>query len=107
MITVNITYYKGFIQQLTISGHSVYKSSGESLSIVCLAVSFLSRTATRFLQKADKIHDIYISDGFLQWKVRRLEYDPVVETSLDLLLLGLQDLVSEWPDELIIQTHEE
>ncbi|NIZ40143.1 ribosomal-processing cysteine protease Prp [Entomospira entomophila] len=107
MITVSITNHKGFIQQLTISGHSVYKSSNESLSVVCLAVSLLSRTTTRFLQKVDKIHDIHIDDGFLQWQVRTLEYDPVVKTSLDMLLLGLQDLVSEWPNELVIQTHEE
>lgn len=105
MITVTIDTCYGSPVKVKISGHDLmdYK---DSYSQLCLAVSFLSRTIARYLEKNEHLCNISVDEGLLIWFIK----SPIslyAQVAIDILLQGLYDLNLEWPDQIIICINEE
>jgi uncharacterized protein YsxB (DUF464 family) len=88
-----------------ISGHATYQVN-QSYSQLCLAVSVLARTVLHYLEEQRWVENIIINDGFLAWQLIDSS-NTNVHTAMDILVLGLTDIASEWPEQLSIVLQEE
>lgn len=105
MITVTINTYCGNPVKITISGHD-FIDRKNSYSQLCLAVSFLSRTITRYLEKNKQLYDISVGKGLLIWFIKN-PINLCTQIAIDILLQGLDDLKLEWPNQIIVCINEE
>lgn len=66
---------------------------------ICSAVTILVRTIGRYLQQEGLLSGVQVDEGFLELKL--VPYDDVrIHFALNILQLGLNDLMAEWADHV-------
>ncbi|NIZ19278.1 ribosomal-processing cysteine protease Prp [Entomospira culicis] len=104
MIRVTISHNDVGFSSINICGHDLRTATEESP--LCLAVSVLSRTVTRYLEKHKLIEEIVVHDGYLHWRIRD-PLNPQLIIAMEILLQGIEDLTSEWQERITINFNKE
>ncbi|MGL4524683.1 MAG: ribosomal-processing cysteine protease Prp [Spirochaetia bacterium] len=99
MIQAKLVFKEGGWQSFVATGHAGYARAGED--IVCAAFSVLVRTILRQALKSGWVEAHEINEGILSFSLfSDVRIDERVLLMADFLIMGLQDLQHEYPQQL-------
>ncbi len=87
-----------YIESISVSDHACYDSEG--YDIVCASISSMTILAFNVCESFDKGIDIKQDESYLEINIK--EYNLNIETVLNNYLLLVEELVSQYPDNITL-----
>ncbi|MCX7998496.1 MAG: ribosomal-processing cysteine protease Prp, partial [Leptospiraceae bacterium] len=101
----------GVITKVKVSGHSPSDMGKKGENLLCAGISVLAQSVFLYLWKQGRIQNFIRKDGLLEFEIAQTEKfedaesldSANVQAALQILILGVQDLQAQYPNEISIE----